>query len=151
MAGVGTVRAVRDRLACFVILFAVVAVGAAGTARLVHGFATRTVGVRSRLSGGRVTPLVSRQLLLSVPCRAAAVDPGAGGSGVGRIGLVTWGRVPIGGNITARQPETRFVVVAAAVGAAAADNPFPTTLPAPFAVGFEATLVLQGGAMLRQL
>lgn len=101
VARVGTVWAVRDRLAPFSVLFGMVAVGAAGTALLVRGFTTGTVGVQSRLSGGGVTPLVSGQLLLSGSCRAAAVDPGAGGGSMRRVGLVTWGRVSIGGTITA--------------------------------------------------
>lgn len=101
VAGVGTVRAVRDRLAHFSVLLGMVAVGAAGAALLVRGFTARTVGAQSRLSGGGVTPLVSGQLLLSGSCRAAAVDPGAGGGSMRRVGLVPWGRVSIGGTVIA--------------------------------------------------
>lgn len=149
VAGVGTVRAVHGSLAHFSVLFGVVAVAVVAdrTALLVRGFTTRTVGVRRGLSGRRATPLVSRQLLLSVSGRAAAVDPGAGGSVMRWIGLVAWGRLSTGGNVIARQPETHFLIVAAAVRAAA-DNPFPTTLSTPFVVGFEAAFVLQGGALL---
>lgn len=145
VAGVGRVRAVRGSLAHFSVLFGVVAAAVVAVDRaalLVRGFTTGTVGVRSGLSGRRATPFVSR--------RAAAVDPGAGGSVMRRVGLVTWGRASIGDHIVARQPETHFIIAAAAAGVAA-DNPFPTTLPTPFVVGFEAAFVLQGGALLCEL
>lgn len=148
VAGVGAVRAVRGRLARFSVLFGVVADDAARAALIVRGFTSGAVGVQGGLTGGGVAPLVSRQLLLlSVSCRATAVDPGAGGRGVRRIGRVARGRVSVGGNIATRQPETHFIVVAEAVGVAA-DDPFSTTLSTPFVIGFEAAFVLHGGALL---
>ena len=150
VAEAGTVRAVRRSLAPFSVLFAVVAVAAVadGTALLVRRLAARTVRVRRGLPGRRATPFVSRQLLLllSMSGGAAAVDPGAGGSVLRRIGLVTRGRASIGAGASARQPEARFIVAAAAAAAAgvAADNAVPTTLSAPFVVRFEAAFA-QGG------
>lgn len=63
-----------------------------------------------------------------------------------RIGLVARGRASAGAEVIARQPESRFVIAAAGAG-----DPLPTTLSTPFAVGFEAAFVLQGGALLCQL
>lgn len=153
VAGVGAVGAVRGTLAPFSVLFGMAAAAAGvarGAALLVCGFTGGSEGAHRGRSGRRATPFVRRQqLLLSVSGRAAAGDPGAGGGVMGRVGLVTRGRVPIGGNIAARQPETHFLIVAAAGGAAG--KPFPTTLSTPFVVGFEAAFVLQGGALLCEL
>lgn len=153
VAGVGSVRAVRGSLARVTVLFGlvVVAVAAGRTDLLVRGLPARTVGAQRRgLSGRRATPLGSRQLLLSQSGGAAAADPGAGGSIMRRIGRGTWGRLPIGGKVTARQPEAHFIIGAAA-GGVAADKPFPATLSTSFVVGFEAAFVLQGGALLCEL
>lgn len=90
VAGVGTVRAVRGSLAHFTVFLGVAAV-ADGTALLVRGLASGTVAVRRGLSGGRATPFVGGQLLLSVSGRAAAVGPGPGGPLMGRVGLLTRG------------------------------------------------------------
>lgn len=153
VAGVGSVRAVRGSLARVTILFGLVAVAVATgrTALLVCGLPARTSGAQwRRLSGRRATPLGSRQLLLSQSGGAAAADPGAGGSIMSQIGRGTWGRLPIGGKVTARQPEAHFIIGAAA-GGVAADRPFPATLSTSFVVGFEAAFVLQGGALLCEL
>lgn len=156
VAGVGSVRAVRGSLARVTVLFGLVAVAVAAgrTALLVHGLPTRTVGAqRRRLSGRRATPFGSRQLLLSLSGGAAAAEPGAGGSIMGRIGRVARGGVAIGGKVAGRQPESHFLTGAAAAagGGVAADKPVPATLSTPFGVGFEAAFVLQGGALLGEL
>lgn len=66
---------------------------------------------------------------------------------MGRVGLLASGGTASSGNIIAGHPEPHFVVAAGAAGG----NSVTATVSAAFAVGFEAALVLQGGAVLPQL
>lgn len=66
---------------------------------------------------------------------------------MGRVGLLASGGTASSGNIIAGHPEPHFVVAAGAAGG----NSVTATVSAAFAVGFEAALVLQGGAVLAQL
>lgn len=89
-------------------------------------------------------------MLLSVSWGAVAASPCAGRSSMGRIGLLAWGRISIVGNIIAGQPEPHLLTVAAAVRVAA-DNSVSATVSTTFVVGFETTLIIQGGALLPRL
>lgn len=87
-------------------------------------------------------------LLLRVPWWGAAAGPGAGRSGVGRVGLLASGRISIGDYTIAGHPEPGFIGTAVGV---IAGNPVSARVSTAFVVGFEATLILQGGAVLPKL
>lgn len=63
------------------------------------------------------------------------------------VGLLASGGTASRGNIIAGHPEPHFVAAAGAAGG----NSVTATVSTAFAVGFEAALVLQGGAVLPQL
>lgn len=144
VAGVCRVGTVRAGLDCISVLFgmAVIAVGAGRAALLMRSFSSGSLAVRRGLPTRRLVLSVSR-LLLSQSWWGAAAGPGAGRRSMGRIGLLASGGTSVGGNIIAGHPEPDFV--------AAGGNSVSATVCAAFAVGFEATLVLQGGAVLAQL
>lgn len=148
VAGVCRVGTVRAGLDCISVLFgmAVIAVGAGRAALLMHSFSSGSLAVRRGLPTRGLVLSVSR-LLLSQSWWGAAAGPGAGRRGVGRIGLLASGGTSVGGNIIAGHPEPDFVAAAGAAGS----NSVSATVCTALAVGFEATLVLQGGAVLAQL
>lgn len=152
VAGVGRVGAIRGHLACFGILFgmAVIAVGggSGGTALLVSTLFVRSLDVsRRRSTRRRVLSVSGLLLLLSESWWAAAAGPRTGGGSMGRVGLLASGGTASRGPSIAGHPKSRFVIAA---GAAGGDS-VTTTVSTAFAVGFEAALVLQGGAVLPQL
>lgn len=67
---------------------------------------------------------------------------------MGRVGLLASRGTASRGNIIAGHPKSHFVIAA---GAAAGGKSITAAVSTAFAVGFEAALVLQGGAMLPQL
>lgn len=152
VAGVCRVRAISVHLASFGILFGmtVIAVGGgtSGTALLVSTFLVWSLSVSCRLSTRRLVLSVSGLLLLlSESWWAAAAGPRTGGGSMVWVGLLASSGTASRGNIIAGHPKSHFVIAAGAAGG----NSVTTTVSTAFAVGFEAALVLQGGAVLPQL
>lgn len=77
----------------------------------------------------------------------AAAGPRTGGGSMGWIGLLASGGTASRSHIIAGHPKSYFVTAA---GAAGSDS-IAAAVSTAFAVGFEAALVLQGGAVLPQL
>lgn len=66
---------------------------------------------------------------------------------MGWVGLLASGGTASRGNIIAGHSKSHFVIAAGAAGG----KSIAATVSTAFAVGFEAALVLQGGAVLPQL